>query len=245
MKLLNKVIIVTGATSGIGSASAKLFASEGAKIIATGRNIKRGETLIEYIKSQGGEATFVQADMAVDSDMDKVVDKAIKKYGRIDALFNNAGISISRTLEDFDEESWDKLLDTNLKAPFKLVQKVMPHLVKTKGNILNTGSVAAFKPTPASYGYGPSKSGLINLTKVAAYNYASKGVRVNALCPGMTLTPILESVPKENLEKLQSTIPMGRLGKPEEMAKTALFLISDDASYITGQAIIVDGGFTL
>ncbi|MDV0445655.1 Glucose 1-dehydrogenase [Methanimicrococcus sp. At1] len=245
MKLENKVAIVTGGTSGIGKAAALRFGSEGAKVVISGRNIERGNSVAEEIQKNGGEACFIQADMSKPEDMDTLLEKIIEKYGKLDILFNNAGISDAVPLDEFTDERWDAVMDTNLKAPFQLARKAMPYLLKTKGNILNTASVAGIRATRMAYAYGASKSGLIMLTKVLALDYAEAGIRVNAVCPGVTETPLLGTVRDDALTALKETIPMKRLAEPDEIINAVVFLVSDDASYITGQALCVDGGFTL
>ncbi|MFT9266469.1 SDR family NAD(P)-dependent oxidoreductase [Oenococcus sp.] len=245
MKLKEKVAIVTGGTSGIGEASAILFAAEGAKVVVAGRNQENGRAVVQHIKDQGGEAVFVQADMLNTDDIDKLLNTTIEAYGKIDILFNNAGISVAKPLEEMTYEEFDNVMDTNLKAPFQMCKQAMPYLMKTKGTILNTSSIAGLSTNSNSYAYSASKSALISLTKVLARDYAAKGVRVNAICPGITETPILNTVNGEQMSYLEAIIPMQRVGQPIEIAKPALFLVSDDASYITGSTLVVDGGITL
>lgn len=245
MKLKDKVAIVTGATSGIGTASAKLFASEGAKVVVVGRNEERGNNVVKEIKDDGGEAFFVKVDMNNRDDMDALFEKTIDKYGKIDILFNNAGMAISGPLEDFKYEDFDNVIHTNLTAPFQMSKKAMPHILKTKGTILNTASISGVVTHSNGYAYNPSKTALISLTKVLAKDHAAQGVRVNAIAPGMTVTPILDSVNEEQMEYLNNSIPMGRLAQPEDIANAALFLVSDDAAYITGEVLLVDGGVAL
>lgn len=245
MKLKDKVAIVTGATSGIGEASAKLFASEGVKVVVVGRNEERGNNVVNNIKDDGEEAFFVKVDMNNRDDMDELFEKTIDKYDKIDILFNNAGMAISGPLEDFKYKDFDNVIHTNLTAPFQMSKKAMPYLLKTKGTILNTASISGVVTHSNGYGYNPSKTALISLTKVLANDHAAQGVRVNAVAPGMTKTPILESVNDEQMEYLNNSIPIGRLAQPEDIANAALFLVSDDAAYITGEVLLVDGGVAL
>lgn len=245
MKLKDKVAIVTGGTSGIGTASAKLFAKEGANVVVVGRNEERGNKVVKDIKDDGGEAFFVKVDMNSQDDMDALFEKTVDKYGKIDILFNNAGIQISAPLEDFEYDDFANVIYTNLSAPFLMSKKAMPFLLKTKGTILNTASIAGVVTHGYGYAYNTSKTALISLTKVLAKDHAAMGVRVNAVAPGMTVTPILDSMTEEEIEYFKSTIPMGRVAQPEDIANAALFLVSDDAAYITGEVLLVDGGVTL
>lgn len=245
MRLKDKVIIITGATAGIGRASAIMFAKEGAKIVGAGRSVAKGESLVEEIKSFGGEAIYVPTDMKKEEDLDALVKAAIDTYGRIDCLYNNAGIAYSAPLDVFDQGKWDEVLEVDLRAPYMLIKKAMPYLVESKGNILNTASISGVRQTALGYAYNSAKAGLVMLTKVLAADYAAQGVRVNAICPGITLTDILGTVADDVMEGLKASIPMKRLAVPDEIANAALFMCSDEASYMTGQAIAIDGGFTL
>ena len=244
MKLAGKVAIVTGATSGIGRASAILFAQEGAKVVAVGRRAELGATLIEEIKANDGEAVYVQADMLKEEDMDKVLQTAVDTYGKIDILYNNAGIAFSAPLAQYDMDNFDKIMEMNLRSPYLLCKKAMPYLIETKGNILNTSSISGLKAQHNGYAYNASKTALIRLTEIMALEFAPVGVRANAICPGVTKTDILATVAPEQMKQLAAAIPMGRLGEPIEIAKAAVFMVSDDASYMTGQSIAIDGGYT-
>ncbi len=245
MRLKDKVVIITGATAGIGRASAIIFAKEGAKVVAAGRSVAKGKSLVEEIKAAGGEAIYVPTDMKNEADLDNLIKCTIDTYGRLDVLYNNAGIAYSAPLDVFDQEKWDEVLNVDLRAPYILIRKAMPYLLESKGNILNTASISGIRQTALGYAYNSAKAGLVMLTKVLAADYAKAGVRVNAICPGITLTDILGTVADDVMEGLKASIPMGRLGVPDEIAKAAVFMCSDEASYMTGQAIAVDGGFTL
>ena len=244
MKLAGKVAIVTGATQGIGRAGALRFAKEGAKVVCAGRNATKGEAVVEEIKAMGGEAIFVQTDIKSEADMDKLLKATIDTYGRLDILYNNAGIAYSEDLFQYDQVKWDELIEVNLRAPYLLCKKALPLLLETKGNILNTSSISGLKAQHRGYAYNASKTALIRITEIMALEFAPKGVRVNAICPGVTKTDILATVAPEQLEQLAMAIPMGRLGEPEEIAAAAVFMVSDDASYMTGQALAIDGGYT-
>ena len=244
MKLAGKVAIVTGATQGIGRAGALRFAKEGAKVVCAGRNATKGEAVVEEIKAMGGEAIFVQTDIKSEADMDKLLKATIDAYGKLDILYNNAGIAYSEDLFQYDQVKWDELIEVNLRAPYLLCKKALPLLLETKGNILNTSSISGLKAQHRGYAYNASKTALIRITEIMALEFAPKGVRVNAICPGVTKTDILATVAPEQLEQLAMAIPMGRLGEPEEIAAAAVFMVSDDASYMTGQALAIDGGYT-
>ena len=244
MKLAGKVAIVTGATQGIGRAGALRFAKEGAKVVCAGRNATKGEAVVEEIKAMGGEAIFVQTDIKSEADMDKLLKATIDTYGRLDILYNNAGIAYSEDLFQYDQVKWDELIEVNLRAPYLLCKKALPLLLETKGNILNTSSISGLKAQHRGYAYNASKTALIRITEIMALEFAPQGVRVNAICPGVTKTDILSTVAPEQLEQLAMAIPMGRLGEPEEIAAAAVFMVSDDASYMTGQALAIDGGYT-
>ncbi|MGD9566874.1 MAG: SDR family NAD(P)-dependent oxidoreductase [Sedimentibacter sp.] len=245
MKLQNKVAIVTGSTSGIGRESAKLFAKEGASVVIAGRNSERGQAVVDDIKSSGGEAIFVKGDINKSEDMDILISKTLEVYKKIDILYCNAGISVTSTFEDFTDEKYDSVLDTNLRTPFQLSRKILPYILETKGNILYTSSVSGIRPSTLAYAYGASKAGLIAMMKALALDYADKGVRFNALCPGVTVTGILDGVPDDTMKILSAQIPMKRLGDPKDIANAALFIVSDDAAYMTGQTLVIDGGYLL
>lgn len=244
-RIENKVVIITGATRGIGRATALLFAKEGAKVVAVGRAIELGESLIEEIKSFGGEAIFVPTELTNEEELDNLVKTTLDTYGRLDVLLNNAGIAILAPLEQLEQKTWDQMLSVNLRAPYMLIKKCMPHLVASKGNILNISSQSGLQANPQGYGYNTSKFGLNGLTKVLALDYAVHGVRVNSVCPGTILTEMTLSAPADLVEACAQAIPMKRLGQPEEIANVALFMVSDEASYLTGQCIAVCGGSTL
>lgn len=246
MRLKDKVALVTGATNGIGRASAILFAKEGAKVIVSGRNEERGNQVVETIKADGGEAFFIKADVTKNEDMDNLIDKTIETYGKVDIFFCNAGISISPPdFLEFTDEIYDAIMDTNMRAPFYMTRKILPYILESKGNILYTSSVSGVRPSSLAYIYGASKFALIGFMKALALDYAAKGIRFNALCPGVSQTAILDGVPEDTLNVLAAQIPMGRLGKPEDLAYAALYMVSDEASYLTGQTLIVDGGYLL
>jgi len=244
-RLDGKVAIVTGSTSGIGQASAELFAAEGAKVVVVGRNKERGQKVVDGIKSKGGEAIFVAVDMLNVDDFDRLLKTTIDTYGKLDILFNNAGVAVSGPLEAFKDEDWDFVVKTNLRAPYQMCKKAIPYLKETKGVILNNASMSGLRADSNGFAYNPSKPGLVMFTQVVAKDFAAAGVRCNAICPGVTETPILGTVEASQMEDLRNAIPMKRLGQPIDIANAALFLVSDEVSYITGAALPVDGGVTI
>jgi len=252
-----KVAVVTGAASGIGRVAAQIFAREGAKVVAsTDSNIKGGEETVNSIKSAGGEAFFVKCDVASASDVESMVDACVSTYGRLDYAFNNAGIGpdgkrlpLLETAE-CSEEIWDRTLDVNLKGVFLCMKYEIRQMLKQGyGVIVNTSSAGAVKPAPGFCAYNASKSGLVALTKTAALEYAAFGIRVNVILPALTertlLMEYLTSTEPGTEDRLKEVIPMKRLATPEDMAEAVVWLCSDQASFITGHAMPVDGGMTI
>lgn len=244
-KLEGKVAIITGGTSGIGEATAKLFAEQKAIVIIVGRNEKKGLLIEEYIKNKNGKAKFFKCDISNELEIKALIDNIIKLYGKIDILFNNAGIFLpSIEIERLDFDKWKETFDINIHGTFLITKYVKEYLIKSKGVILNNASIAGLQYYAAgrSYAYSSSKAAIIQFSHMMAKNYAEDGIRVNCICPGVILTPILHGRdPKIYAER----IPMKRVGNPEEVAKVALFLCSDDASYLTGVVLPVDGGASL
>lgn len=244
-KLEGKVAIITGGTSGIGEATAKLFAEQKAIVIIVGRNEKKGLLIEEYIKNKNGKAKFFKCDISNELEIKVLIDNIIKLYGKIDILFNNAGIFLpSIEIERLDFDKWKETFDINIHGTFLITKYVKEHLIESKGVILNNASIAGLQYYAAgrSYAYSTSKAAIIQFSHMMAKNYAEDGIRVNCICPGVILTPILHGRdPKIYAER----IPMKRVGNPEEVAKVALFLCSDDASYLTGVVLPVDGGASL
>ena len=242
----NKVIIVTGASSGIGKATARMAAERGANVSIVARRTNELSALSSQLNSNQVEA--IQADLAKDDDRKKVVDQTLKHFGGIDVLVNAAGIIGNSTIENTTLEQWDTMFDINLRSLFRTTQLALPSLIARKGNIVNLSSVAGVRAFPNVLPYCVSKAGVDQLTYCAALELAQKGVRVNAVNPGVVITNLHKAGGMEEekyktfLEHSKSTHPIGRVGKPEEVAELILFLASDRAGWITGASYSIDGG---
>ncbi|WP_149274653.1 SDR family NAD(P)-dependent oxidoreductase [Pareuzebyella sediminis] len=242
-KLENKVCIVTGATSGMGKAIAEIFSKEGAKLVLSGRNRDRGKALTD----QFGEAIFLPGDVSTPQYNELLVEEAIRSFGGIDILSLNAGILGLGNVISLPIEKWHKTLDTNLSAIFYISKYAIPYLQKSEGNMLINASIAAFKSFPNHPAYCASKSASLALMKQMAVEYGPK-IRVNAICPGPVDTPLLQRSakafknPESALQDASDATLMKRLGTPLDIAKLALFLVSEEASWMTGTAVTIDGG---
>ncbi|MFD3589606.1 SDR family NAD(P)-dependent oxidoreductase [Streptomyces sp. NPDC058683] len=237
-KLQGKVAVVTGGTTGIGLATAKLFAEEGAYVFITGR---RRKELDEAVKAIGGNVSGVQGDVTDMADLDRLYE-SVKAKGRIDVVFANAGLGELVSLEDVTEDNFDKIFNINVKGALFTVQKALP-LLNDGASIILTGSVASIKGTPAFWIYGASKAAIRNFVRGWTVELQHRRIRSNVLSPGPIETPLLAATRSHDaIAQITSTIPMGRLGEPDEVAKAALFLASDDSSFVTGIELFVDGG---
>jgi NAD(P)-dependent dehydrogenase (short-subunit alcohol dehydrogenase family) len=236
-KLQGKVAVITGGTTGIGLATAQLFVKEGAHVFITGR---RQKELDEAVNTIGHDVTGVQGDVANLADLDRLYEIVAKK-GRIDVIFANAGYGKFAALGSITEEHFDGLFNTNVKGTLFTVQKALP-LLNDGASIILTGSVASAKGTPAFWVYGATKAAVRNFVRSWIVELKDRGIRSNVLSPGPTETPAVDQQPADAIARMVSTIPMGRMGTPEEIAKAALFLASDDSSFVTGIELFVDGG---
>ena len=247
MRLEGKVAIVTGGGSGIGRAAAELFAREGAAVAVADYKAAAGTDAVRAIRDAGGEGIFVEVDVSDAAQVQRMVQATLDAYGGIDILFNNAGILLFGTILEIEEASWKRLIDINLTGTFLCSKAVLPHMIQRGGgSVVNVTSSTGHQDAAANIAaYVASKGGVALLTKAMAVDHANDNVRVNAIAPGPTDTPMLrDNLSPQELETFAATFPMGRLGKPEELAQAALFLASDEASFVTGSILAVDGGQT-
>lgn len=247
-KLENKIAIVTGATSGMGAAIAKLFAAEGAKVVVNGRDEDRGNQVVADIKQRNGQATFVRCDISTEEGSNFLFHETIDTYGGVDIVIANAGFLGLGSITDVSLETWHQTINTNLNSIFYLARLAIPEMLKRgKGNLIVNGSIAAFKSFPNHPAYCASKGALVPLVKQIALDYGPR-IRANLICPGPIDTPLIwDSAkafpdPDKAVEDAANATLLNRLGTPEDVAKAALFLASEDSSFITGSSITVDGG---
>jgi NAD(P)-dependent dehydrogenase (short-subunit alcohol dehydrogenase family) len=247
----SKVALVTGSTSGLGRDTAIAFAREGAKVVVTGRRIREGEETVALAKAAGGEATFVQADMANPSDIEALFSACVKTYGGLDYAFNNAGIdgTINTLIADVKLEVWNQVIAVNLTAMFLCMKYEIREMLKRGGgSIVNMGAVASMKAgAVVGSAYSSTKHAIVGLTKTGAIEYASKGIRANVVLPGVIRTPLSDKLLSTEAGKARvlSMHPVGRIGEPEEVSNLVLWLCSPEAGFITDAVIPVDGGFLL
>ena len=243
-----KVAVVTGGSSGIGRAAALAFANEGARVVVAARRTREGEETAQLIRDAGGEALFIKTDVSVSSEVQSLINRTVEAYGRLDYAFNNAGISgpSLSLIADLSEEDWDSVIDSNLKSIWLCMKYQVPVMIKQgSGSIVNMSSILGVVGTSlGTAAYVASKHAIIGLTKAAALEYAKQGLRVNAVCPGFIQTALIEVATNnpEISDAIVAAHPVGRIGKPEEVAAAVIWLCSDGASFITGQSMIIDGG---
>lgn len=248
MRLDGKICIITGAASGIGRASAHLFAQVGAVVVVADVNESEGKRTVEAIEAEGGKASFLRADVSRADDVRALVDATVSTHGRLDVLFNNAGVEYMGPLHGMSEEDWDRVVDINLKGTFLGIKYAIPHMRRQgQGTILSTASVAGLVGSSGLGAYNASKGGVVLLTKHVAVEYGRFGIRANCLCPGVIETPMSQALREtEGAEAIRDAMialyPLKRFGRPEEVAWPALFLASDASSFVTGHALTVDGG---
>lgn len=249
MTFEGKIVLITGASSGIGAATAVHFASQGAVLSLTGRNQENLKKVAQECKNVGTTAPFtIVADLNKESDVKKIMDETIKKFGKLDILVNNAGILESGTIENTSLDQYDRVFNTNVRSVYHLTMLAVPFLVQTKGKIVNVSSVAGTRSFPGILSYGMSKAALDQFTKIVALELAPKGVRVNSVNPGVIVTDIHKRSGMEQkeydkfLEASKLTHALGRPGEAKEVARAITFLASDDSSFTTGELLHVDGG---
>ncbi|MCB9068494.1 MAG: 3-oxoacyl-[acyl-carrier-protein] reductase [Calditrichae bacterium] len=244
--LSGKIAIVTGSTKGIGKEIALEFAREGAKVVISGRNEERANEVVAEIKNAGGEALAVIGDVSVMADAQSLIDETVKAFGQVDILINNAGITRDNLLMRMKEEDWDTVLNINLKGTFNTIKSVTRQMMKQRsGRIVNITSVVGQIGNAGQANYAASKAGIIGLTKSVAKELASRGITCNAIAPGFIDTDMTEVLGEKTREALLTQIPLARLGNVLDIAKAAVFLSGDDAGYITGQTLNVDGGMVM
>lgn len=246
----NKVVLITGATSGIGKVSALAFAESGAKVVISGRREAEGQAVVAEIKAAGGEATFIRADVAKEADVEALVAGTLAAYGRLDVAFNNAGVELLGPIPEVTEVDYRRVFDINVWGVLVSMKHEIPAILKSGGgSIINTSSVAGHIGMSGASVYIASKHAVEGLTKTAALEVAAQGIRVNAISPGPIVTDMLDrfagGVESDTAKYLVSLVPAGRLGQSHEIAQPVLWLASEAASYVTGQSILVDGGLTV
>lgn len=244
-RFTNQVAVVTGATSGIGAACARKFAEEGASVILVGRSLERGQALEQEIKSSGRQAVFYPCDISDADSVKKLSDKIGHDFGRVNVLFNNAGVMLpSMEIERMPIQEWQDTFAININGLFYVTRFLKPYLLESRGCIINNASIAGLQHYAAgrSYAYSASKAAVIQFSHQMAKNYGEEGIRVNCICPGIIDTPILGD---RDRKLYAQRIPLGYVGQPEDVAKVVAFLASDDASYLTGVVLPVDGGASI
>ncbi|MDH4107447.1 MAG: SDR family oxidoreductase [Gammaproteobacteria bacterium] len=249
MRLEGRVGLITGGTSGIGSAAALRFAKEGAAVAITGRSAARGEEVVREISELGGEALFIRADVRLAADCRNAVDRTLERFGRIDVLFNNAGVFHPKTIPECTEEEWDETIESSLKGAFLMSKYALPSMIERgSGSIIHTSSGWGIQGGNDAAAYCAAKGGLIVMAKAMAIDHGPQGIRVNCVCPGDVLTPMLhDDAAKRGMsweDYLAGAVkrPLGRVGTVEEIADAVVFLASDESSFVTGTALVVDGG---
>ena len=249
MRLKGKVALITGGTSGIGSATAVRFAREGAAVVITGRNTERGDQVVRDIAANGGEALFIQADVRFADQCRNAVDQTLERFGKIDVLFNNAGVFHPRTVPECTEEEWDDTIDSSLKGAFLMSKFALPSMIERgSGSIINCSSGWGIQGGDRAAAYCAAKGGLVVMTKAMAIDHGPDGIRVNSVCPGDVETRMMHADARDRGQSLEEYVagaaerPLGRIGTTDDIANAVLFLASEESSWVTGAALVVDGG---
>ncbi len=241
-KLQDKVAIITGGASGIGAAAASLFVSEGAKVVLVDLNEEKGKAFEAELKAKNAEALFIKANITSEEEVANIFKQTVDTFGKVDIVFNNAGIGRVQPSHELEYSEWRNTVNVDLDGVFLVAREAIREMLKIGGGtIVNTASMYGWVGSPGSAAYNAAKGGVINLTRSLALEYAEQNIRVNTLCPGFIDTPI---IPEESKQALAAATPLKRLGNVEEMAKAVLFLASDDSSYMTGNSLTIDGGYT-
>lgn len=245
MKLSGKTAIITGGASGIGQATARLFAQEGANVVIADFS-EAGQEVADRLQEDGHRAIYMKVDVTEEKDIEALIERAVHTYGQLDIMFANAGVANDDAADSLSLEKWQRTLDVNLTGIFLSDKYAVIQMLKqgTGGAIINTASIHGHAAKAGVTAYGSSKGGVVMLTQTLGIQYASRGIRVNAVCPGYIDTPLLKALPPEAKQKLVDLHPIGRLGSAEEVAKAVLFLASDDSSFVVGSSLMVDGGYT-
>lgn len=251
MKLTGKVALVTGAGSGIGQAIAVLFAAEGARVAVADFSEAGGTATVEQIRRAGGDAAFFQTDVSKSADVQQMVAGVLERWGKLDILCNNAGIGVAATVVDTTEEDWDRTLTVDLKGVFLGCKYAIPPMIERGGGVIvNTSSVAGQVGVANRAAYCAAKAGVVGLTKSIAVDFVDQHIRINAICPGTVDSPWIQKIlaaqpdPVGERQRMVERQPMGRMGEPAEIAKAALYLACDDSAFVTGTALVIDGGLT-
>lgn len=243
MRLKDKVAIITGAAKGIGKKTAEIFAREGAKVVVADFDEEAGVKTAEEIKNNGAESIFIKVDVSDAGSAENMINKTVEEFGRLDILVNNAGITADGWLVKMDETAWDKVINVNLKGVFNCTKTAVKLMMdQGQGVILNATSIVGIYGNIGQTNYAASKFGVVGLTKTWAKELGPKGIRVNAVAPGYTMTDMMETVPEKILDSLKKKNPLRRLGEVEDIAYAYLYLASDEASYVNGLVLSVDGG---
>jgi NAD(P)-dependent dehydrogenase (short-subunit alcohol dehydrogenase family) len=249
MRLAEKVAIITGAAAGIGKATARLFAREGARVVVADRNAEGGEATVALIRAAGGEASAIPTDVGRSADIRRMVDVTIERYGRINVLVNNAATARSAPAVELSEEDWELTIAATLTSVYRGAKYAIPHMIAAGGgSIVNISSVNGIFSNPSMSAYSAAKAGVLGLTRNLAIDYGLKGIRVNAICPGFIANERAEAaLERDPLERwaMTETQVLGRYGKPDDIAWAALFLASDESGYMTGATMVVDGGLSI
>ncbi len=251
MRLANKVAIVTGGSKGIGSGIARVFCAEGAAVVIASRGPEEGNRMVAELEASGGRAWYAPTDVTDSPSIQAMIQGTVQRYGRLDILVNNAGYHLSKNVEQTSEQEWEFIINTNLRSTFLCSKFAIPHLRRTRGNIINVSSMVGLVGQPNAGAYSASKGGQIAMTRGMALDFAADGIRVNALCPGWVQTPLVEDWfsqqkdPEASRRYIFGAHPLGRIGTVEECGQAAAYLASAEAAFVTGITLNLDGGITL